>query len=174
MTWSTFRSVLLTHDAWLSERWRACAAHPGVVRGLAIVLARSGDAVWWLIVLALVGLLSDPPGRFHAVKIAIALVGTGLVVRLVKVATRRARPPGVWGSGYRRSDPHAFPSGHSARAAMLTVLGFAIGPAWTGAALAVWTLLVAVSRVALGVHYLSDVIAGAALGIICGLLAAAR
>ena len=174
MTWSTLRSAILTHDARLSERWRACAAHPGVVRGLAIVLARSGDAVWWLIVLALVGLLSDPPGRFHAVKIAIALVGTGLVVRLVKAATRRARPPGDWGSGYRRFDPHAFPSGHSARAAMLTVLGFAIGPAWTGAALAVWTLLVAVSRVALGVHYLSDVVAGAALGIICGLLAAAR
>ena len=56
---------------------------------------------------------------------------------------------------------------------MLTVLGLAICPWWIGVALAVWTLLVAASRVVLGVHYLSDVVAGAALGTLCGLLATA-
>jgi undecaprenyl-diphosphatase len=174
VTWSTLRTAILTHDDRLSERVRALAAHPGVVRGLAIVLARSGDALWWLIALTLVGLLGDPSWRSPVGRIAIAMVGTGLVVRFVKAATRRDRPPGGWGTGYRRTDPHAFPSGHSARAAMLTALGVAICPWWIGVALALWTLLVAASRVALGVHYLSDVVAGAALGTLCGLLAAAR
>jgi len=172
VTWSMLRTAILTHDARLSERLRALAAHPGVVRGLAIVLARSGDARWWLIGLALVGLLGNPLWRPQAGRTIIAMLGTGLVVRFVKAATRRNRPPGAWGTGYRRSDPHAFPSGHSARAAMLTVLGLAICPWWIGVALAVWTLLVAASRVALGVHYLSDVVVGAALGTLCGLLAA--
>ena len=35
----------------------------------------------------------------------------------------------------------------------------------------IWTTLVAVSRVVLGVHYVSDVVGGAVLGLVCGLVA---
>ena len=106
-----------------------------------------------------------------AARLVIAIVATGLAVKAGKLLTRRVRPEGEWGGSYRRGDPHAFPSGHAARASLLAVLGFAFGPAWLGPVLAVWAVLVALSRVALGVHYVSDVVAGAALGVCCGLVA---
>jgi undecaprenyl-diphosphatase len=53
---------------------------------------------------------------------------------------------------------------------MLAVLALGLGPAWFGLALLVWAPLVMAARVAMGVHYLSDVLAGAILGIGIGLL----
>jgi undecaprenyl-diphosphatase len=53
--------------------------------------------------------------------------------------------------------------------AMLVVLGFALGPLWFALLLLVWAPLVALARVAMGVHYLSDIVAGALLGLVVGL-----
>jgi undecaprenyl-diphosphatase len=53
---------------------------------------------------------------------------------------------------------------------MLSVAACGLGPAWLGAALLVWAPLVALARVAMGVHYLSDVFAGAILGAAIGFL----
>jgi undecaprenyl-diphosphatase len=47
---------------------------------------------------------------------------------------------------------------------LLAVLALGLGPAWFGWLLLAWAPLVILARVAMGVHYLSDVIAGAALG----------
>jgi undecaprenyl-diphosphatase len=55
---------------------------------------------------------------------------------------------------------------------LLAVLAFAFGPAWLGALLACWAVCVAASRVTLGVHYLSDVVGGGALGLVCGMVTA--
>jgi undecaprenyl-diphosphatase len=53
---------------------------------------------------------------------------------------------------------------------MLAVLALGLGPAWFGLLLLVWAPLVMAARVAMGVHYLSDVLAGALLGIVIGFL----
>jgi undecaprenyl-diphosphatase len=53
---------------------------------------------------------------------------------------------------------------------MLATLGIGLGPAWFWLLLLVWAPLVALARVSMGVHYLSDVIAGFALGVLMGLL----
>ena len=45
---------------------------------------------------------------------------------------------------------------------LLAVLALGLGPAWFGWLLLAWAPLVILARVAMGVHYLSDVIAGAA------------
>ena len=71
----------------------------------------------------------------------------------------------------RNTDPHSFFSGHAARAILLAVLAAAWGPPWLAISLVVWAPLVGLSRVAMGLHYLSDVLAGAALGLIAGSLA---
>jgi undecaprenyl-diphosphatase len=97
-------------------------------------------------------------------------VGLALVVLAIKFTIRRRRPEGDWGAIYRNTDPHSFPSGHAARAAMLAVIALAIGPLWLGLLLVVWGLLVCLARVWMGVHYLSDIIAGILLGILAGLL----
>ncbi|HSK66925.1 MAG TPA: phosphatase PAP2 family protein, partial [Anaerolineales bacterium] len=65
---------------------------------------------------------------------------------------------------------HSFPSGHAARAFLIAVIGSALGPAWLGILLWIWAPLVALARVAMGVHYLSDVIAGAMLGILIAVI----
>jgi undecaprenyl-diphosphatase len=95
-------------------------------------------------------------------------VGLALVVLAIKFTIRRRRPEGEWGAIYRNTDPHSFPSGHAARAAMLAVLALVVGPAWLGVVLVIWGLLVSLARVWMGVHYLSDIIAGILLGILAG------
>ena len=88
----------------------------------------------------------------------------------IKFLVRRKRPEGDWGGIYRRTDPHSFPSGHAARAALLAVLAISLGPTWFGILLLIWAPLVILARVVMGVHYLSDVIAGAILGILAASL----
>jgi membrane-associated phospholipid phosphatase len=44
------------------------------------------------------------------------------------------------------------------------VLSFGFTPTWLAMIISIWAILVSVARVGLGVHYLSDVIAGMILG----------
>jgi undecaprenyl-diphosphatase len=89
-------------------------------------------------------------------------------VLTIKFTIRRRRPEGKWGAIYRSTDPHSFPSGHAARVFLIGVLAIGLGPGWLAILLCIWAPLVALSRVAMGLHYLSDVVAGAVLGAIAG------
>ncbi len=90
-----------------------------------------------------------------------ALVPTNLVVEGLKRAVGRTRP-----DGDRKRSNSSFPSSHAANA-------FAL--AWVLArryrrfapAFMILAALVAVSRVYLNRHYVSDVVAGAAIGLAC-------
>jgi undecaprenyl-diphosphatase len=102
------------------------------------------------------------------VRVLASIAGLAASVLLIKLVVRRRRPEGEWGAIYRNTDPHSFPSGHAARAILLAVLAVAWGPWWLAAVLLLWAPLVALSRVAMGLHYLSDVVAGAVLGLAAG------
>ena len=105
---------------------------------------------------------------------AIAVVGSigllAILVFLLKRIIRRRRPEGLWGTIYRNTDPHSFPSGHAARAFLIAVLATCLGPGWLALILWIWAPLVSVSRVAMGVHYLSDILGGFVLGTLAGVL----
>ena len=159
---------LLQADRHYSNKLRY-AEKPGRLRRLAIFLAHSGDSWFWGLGLAAVWLLSGPYGKWYAVRLVLAIIGLALLVFLIKRAFKRQRPKGEWGAIYRKTDPHSFPSGHAARMVMLAVLAAALGPAWLAWLLLVWAPLVALARVAMGVHYLSDVFGGALLGLVVGL-----
>jgi undecaprenyl-diphosphatase len=45
-----------------------------------------------------------------------------------------------------------------------------MGPVWFGLILVLWAPLVALARVSMGVHYISDVLAGGFLGLIIGIV----
>lgn len=51
---------------------------------------------------------------------------------------------------------------------MLTVVAIGMGFTFFGVVLIVWALGVALARVSMGVHYLSDILAGMLLGILMG------
>ena len=66
-------------------------------------------------------------------------------------------------------DVFSFPSGHTLHAVAFTIIACAFFPALAWYLLP-FTLLVAGSRVVLGLHYPSDVLAGAAIGGVCAWL----
>ena len=160
------RSVLEL-DARLSERMRV-AEKPGALRAMAVFFAHSGDSWFWGAALVLAWFLSGAPWKQWE---AVELLGISLLAALVmgiKFLVRRRRPEGEWGGIYRNTDPHSFPSGHAARSFLIATLATGLVPGWPAVILWVWAPLVAVARVAMGVHYVSDVVAGAALGVVCG------
>jgi undecaprenyl-diphosphatase len=137
---------------------------------MAAVLAHSGDSWFWLAGLGLLLWLGTDYWKKIALTLIIAIFLTALVVFIVKFSVRRRRPEGEWGKFYRNTDPHSFPSGHAVRVVMLAVVVLEIGPLWLGLLLLVWAPFGGLARVAMGVHYLSDVLAGMILGVVMGAL----
>ena len=130
------------------------------------VVSRLGDGVFWYsLMLAL--LATGGSGAFGPVA---RMAGTGLACTLIykwlKSKTSRPRPFAVENAvraGADPLDPFSFPSGHTLHAVAFSMVAIAYYPmlAWL---LVPFTVLVAASRVVLGLHYPSDVLAGAALG----------
>jgi undecaprenyl-diphosphatase len=144
------------------------AERPGALRMAAIVFAHSGDSPLWGVGLAWLW-WRGPALWSHAARVAfIGVWVTAMVVQAIKLIVRRQRPAGEWGQGYRKLDPHSFPSGHAARAFMLASMALVFGPPAWAALMVAWAVLVSLARVAMGVHYLSDITAGAFCGVLCG------
>lgn len=160
---------ILEADARLSERLRV-AERPGVLRTLAAFLAHSGDSWFWGLGLLLTWWLGTSFWKHWALVVFGGIGGLAVLVLIIKFSVKRRRPEGEWGLLYRSTDPHSFPSGHAARAFLLAVLVTGLGPAGLAILLWVWAPLVSLSRVAMGVHYISDILAGMFLGILVGLV----
>jgi len=159
---------ILKFDARLSERLRV-AEKPGALRNVAIFFAHSGDSWFWGVALIILWWLGNGFWKRWAL---IELAGISVLAALVmslKFIIRRRRPEGEWGGIYRSTDPHSFPSGHAARAFMIAVMAAGLGPGLAALILWIWAPLVALARVAMGVHYVSDVVAGFLVGILMGL-----
>jgi len=159
--------ALLEKDVVWSQRLRLDPSARGIFR-LAAFLAHSGDSWFWLAALGIVWLFTQGEWHVRSALLAAGIVGLAAVVFAIKFTVRRRRPPGEWGAIYRNTDPHSFPSGHAARAAMLVVMAIGLGPAWFAFLVGLWAPLVSLARVITGLHYLSDVLAGLALGLLAG------
>lgn len=137
---------------------------PRLARLAALGLAHSGDSWIWAGLLAAAWFFGDAPWKARAIVVFAGLVLTELVTVGVKMAIRRPRPAGTAGAIYRRMDPYSFPSGHAARAVMLCMLSFLMGPTAAFVAILAWSPFMVLSRIAIGIHYVFDVIVGVALG----------
>ena len=156
----------------IDRRWSARISfsnRPPAVRSIGALFAHSGDSWFWGAGLVAVWLLGDAFWKEWALVLFIGIFITATIVIALKFLIRRQRPEGEWGSIYRRTDPHSFPSGHAARATMLAVLVVGLGPAWLVPIILIWAPLVTLSRVAMDLHYLSDAVAGTVLGIAVGI-----
>jgi undecaprenyl-diphosphatase len=165
---------LLAHVLTVDTKWTSrlvLSADAKLLQSVMKFISHSCDSWYWLIGLGLIGLLGESEMRLQAAFWACAILGMAGVVFLIKALFHRPRPEGEWGKIYRIADPHSFPSGHAARAMMLAVLSMQTGSGWVIACFILWAILVGLSRIALKLHYLLDVIAGWLLGIAGGLLA---
>jgi membrane-associated phospholipid phosphatase len=126
--------------------------------GIAIAFA-VGSKAWMRIFLAMI----------------IALALAGITTRAIKIATGRARPSvkteAHWNGPQFSSKYHAFPSGHTASSTAFFVALF-LARKKQGAPLLLIPILIALSRMIAGAHYLSDVTFAAILGVICAVFVA--
>lgn len=152
------------------NRWRP----PRWIRVWMLAASRAGDGwLWWCCGLAV--LASNDVARYEAILAAAVAVLVGTVIfKVLKRAVGRKRPcaiqPHCWAT-LLPPDQFSFPSGHSITAFAVAIsLGAFYPPALP--VLMFCASSVAVSRVVLGMHFLSDVIAGSALGAALGYAAA--
>ncbi len=129
-------------------------------------VSRMGDGpVWYGLAVAL-PLLYGRAALPAVGEMAIAAIAGLLLYKTVKRLTGRERPcrahPAIVQAAVAL-DRYSFPSGHTLHAVAFSTVVIAHFPALAWG-LAPFTALVALSRPALGLHYPSDVIAGAALG----------
>jgi undecaprenyl-diphosphatase len=159
---------LLRIDYDISHSLRV-AEKPGPLRKIALLIGHSGDSWFWAAGLLLVIFLGTPAYRYWALVSLIAVLVGAITVLIIKFTIKRSRPEGDMGQIYRKTDPHSFPSGHAVRSLMLGVIALGIAPPWLGIVLIIWGPMVGIARVAIGVHYVSDVLAGWLLGLLFGL-----
>jgi undecaprenyl-diphosphatase len=148
------------------NRWRA----PRWIRYWMIAATRMGDGWLWY---GLGGMLLLYGGtqRFVAVGSAGAAALAGvLVFKTIKLISQRPRPcqiePHCW-SKVLPPDQFSFPSGHTMTAFSVALVVSYFYPSLEGT-LFFLAISIAVSRVVLGMHYLSDVLAGVVLGVALG------
>ena len=145
------------------NRWRA----PRWIRYWMLAATRAGDGwLWYSLGIAL--LVFGGTQRFAAVGAAgsAALVGVG-VFKILKRLSHRPRPcqiePHCW-SRVLPPDRFSFPSGHTMTAFSIALV---LSYFYRGVELPLYFMAasIAISRVVLGMHFLSDVLAGAILGV---------
>jgi membrane-associated phospholipid phosphatase len=162
--------AILEADARWTDRLRI-AEQPGPLHLVGAFLAHSGDSWFWGLALVAIWAFGGEFWKAWSLRLLIAIVITAGIVFALKLTFRRRRPEGDWGGIYRSTDPHSFPSGHAARAVLLAILVAGMGPSWLVPILIVWAPLVALARVAMGLHYLSDIVAGVVVGALAALVA---
>jgi undecaprenyl-diphosphatase len=129
-------------------------------------ISRLGDGVFWYSLMLVLPLVYGIQGlliSFHMISAAIPAL---MIYKFLKKKTLRPRPCAVSTVVKQQThtlDQFSFPSGHTLHAVSFTLivsghLPFAI---WI---LSPFAILVAVSRPVLGLHYPSDVLAGATIG----------
>ena len=165
----TSRTGLYRFDA-AAARWGAEHA-TRTSTDVLVGLTQLGSTTVIIVVALAIGLLEWFRRRRWTVLafMVMVILGQNLIANGIKLFVHRERPPVshlVFSSGW------SFPSGHTAAAAATyAAVALLLGrgrrwpvKAWLGTGAAAVVLAVASSRVLLGVHWLTDVVAGAALG----------
>jgi undecaprenyl-diphosphatase len=136
-------------------------------------VSRLGNGVFWYSLMLVLPLLYGTSGWQASAHMLVAAVPALLIYKLLKKQTSRPRPCKVHPRVLQKTavlDQFSFPSGHTLHAVNFTLVCSAYLPE-LAAPLAGFTAMVALSRPVLGLHYPSDVLAGAAIATLVAALA---
>ncbi|XP_055345930.1 polyisoprenoid diphosphate/phosphate phosphohydrolase PLPP6-like [Paramacrobiotus metropolitanus] len=175
------RERFVEHDFALSKRLAYCGQPVGLskpfllLRVLCRILEYSGHGVPWFLIAAIKVTTAIPAESVQFwTNLFYALIVDILVVATTKAVFRRGRPNYATQLSHAKISPDqfSFPSGHASRSVMVAVLFCSrwIYDPVDKCLITFWALSVCVSRAVLGRHYVSDVFAGALLGIVIAAL----
>lgn len=167
---TSYRPLVDIDDDVATRLHRVALAHPWFADTMRVISDIGKPVVWWAVLtLVAIWLVSRRFVRLASF-VAVTAIGSGLLNLTIKAAVDRTRP----------SLPHAvavatgksFPSGHTQAAVVgygilvlvfLPLVARRLRPLVVAAAV-LMVLTIGFSRIALGVHYLSDVVAGLLVG----------
>lgn len=130
------------------------------------IVSRLGDGVFWYSLMASLPLLYGITGLYVASLMFIVGMSNLLIYKLLKKKTSRERPCSASDQivlAIQPLDHYSFPSGHTLHAVAFTIVLVSHYPTM-GWVVIPFATLVALSRVILGLHYPTDVVAGIAIG----------
>lgn len=142
------------------------ANHQWLTHRTFAAVSRLGNGVFWYVLMLALPVIHG----LWALQVSLHMALVGLlclpIYKLLKRTTVRDRP-------YTQNrdilqnvpalDRFSFPSGHTMHAVAFTIILVAYLPAWAWLVIP-FTVMIALSRLVLGLHYPSDVLAGAGIG----------
>jgi membrane-associated phospholipid phosphatase len=159
-------------DVWVFMNFNMWGARPRWLDWVMLGLTQLGSGVVAFVMAAIEYYIG---ARRYAAVLALGTISLWLIVELLKAIIRRQRPYELEGMRMvgSRMPGRSFPSGHTSQAFFLAVIissGFLM-PVWASLLLYILAGLVAITRMYVGAHYPRDILAGAILGSLWGLLA---
>jgi len=140
--------------------------HRKLIRLVFSIFSRLGDGVFWYTMMLVLPLVYPEEG----LKVTLMMVPSGLIYlalyKLLKTRTERQRPCSYSQQilqGMPALDQYSFPSGHTMHAVGFSWIALTYYPELALIILP-FTAMVALSRLVLGLHYPTDVFAGALIG----------
>jgi len=152
-------------DAQLCVRFNRAASRPGIALFFRII-SRLGDGVFWYVLMAALLMHGGQAALLPVAQMVVTGLAGTATYKWLKGRTLRPRPYAVHADVTCLTAPldqFSFPSGHTLHAVAFSLVALAYFP-FVAPVVIPFTLACAASRVVLGLHYPSDVLAGAVLG----------
>lgn len=156
--------------------WIADTLRTPILDSIMVFYTSLGNGGWIFILLGAVMLLFRATRKAGASSLTAMVLGLLVTNLTLKPLVSRARPWMVmenFTTLVTSSDMNSFPSGHTTAAfAFAVALCVALPRKWAKAAALIAAALMGFSRLYVGVHFPTDVLAGALVGTVCGLVGA--